>query len=195
MTEFFMKVTKRYIWYLVFALLVSVVSLLAVVILSDNTTISRPVGEAGQPADWASSQTAPVHLYFSDRNQHFLMAEERILKSQQRPEFLARSIVESLIRGPQKGLMRTLPEGTAVRAVYLIPEGICYVDLEPGVAENHPGGIKSELLSIYSIVNSLVLNVTEIEAVKILINGDESMTLAGHIDLQIPIKANMLLIR
>jgi spore germination protein GerM len=190
-----MIVLKRYIGYLVVALLVGMVSLLVVFILSDHSTISRPVEEAPRPADWASSQTTPVHLYFSDRDNHFLMAEERVLKSQQSPEFLARSIVEALIRGPQQGLVRTLPEETAVRAVYLIPKGICYVDLTPGVTENHPGGIKSELLSIYSIVNSLVLNVTEIEAVKILINGDESMTLAGHIDLQIPIKANMLLIR
>jgi hypothetical protein len=37
--------------------------------------------------------------------------------------------------------------------------------------------------------------VPEVEAVKILINGDESATLAGHIDLQVPVKANMLLIR
>jgi len=190
-----MKIPKRYIGYLVSALLVAAVSLLAVVILLDNTTISRPVEEAPRPADLGSFRTTPVHLYFSDRNYRFLTAEERALKSQQGPEFLAKSIVEALIRGPQQGLVRTLPEETAVRAVYLIPEGICYVDLTPDVVENHPGGIKSELMSIYSIVNSLVLNVTEIEAVKILINGDESMTLAGHIDLQIPIKANMLLIR
>ncbi len=190
-----MKILKRDIWYLVFALVVGTVSLLVIVILSNPSTISRPGEEASRPADGASSQITPVHLYFSDRDNHFLMAEERVLKSQQSPEFLARSVVEALIKGPQQGLVRTLPEETAVRAVYLIPEGICYVDLTPGVAENHPGGIKSELLSIYSIVNSLVLNVTEIKAVKILINGDESMTLAGHIDLQIPIKANMLLIR
>ena len=190
-----MKIAKRHIGYLVSALLVSMVSLLAVIILYDNLRTPGPVVEDVRSTDGGSSQTAPVHLYFSDRNQHFLMAEERILKSRQSPEFLARSILEALIRGPQQGLMRTLPEETAVRAVYLIPEGICYVDLTPSVAENHPGGIKSELLSLYSIVNSLVLNVTDIEAVKILINGDESMTLAGHIDLQTPIKANMLLIR
>ena len=190
-----MKIPKRYIGYLISALIVGALSLLAVVILLDNTTISRPVEEAPRLADLGSFRTTPVHLYFSDRNYRFLTAEERALKSQQGPEFLAKSIVEALIRGPQQGLVRTLPEETAVRAVYLIPEGICYVDLTPDVVENHPGGIKSELMSIYSIVNSLVLNVTEIEAVKILINGDESMTLAVHIDLQIPIKANMLLIR
>lgn len=190
-----MKILKPYIGYLVLALLAGMVSLMAVAILSDRSKISRSLEESPLPAEGVLSQTTPVHLYFSDKDQHFLMAEERVLKSQQRPEFLAKSIVEALIRGPQQGLVRTLPEETAVRAVYLIPQGICYVDLTPGVAENHPGGIKSELLSIYSIVNSLVLNMPEIEAVKILINGDDSMTLAGHIDLQVPIKANMLLIR
>jgi len=39
------------------------------------------------------------------------------------------------------------------------------------------------------------LNIPEIHAVKILIGGRESMTLAGHIDLRFPLKANMLLIR
>ncbi len=45
------------------------------------------------------------------------------------------------------------------------------------------------------MVNSLVLNVPEIERVQILIAGNEAPTLAGHIDLQLPVKANMLLIR
>jgi hypothetical protein len=39
------------------------------------------------------------------------------------------------------------------------------------------------------------LNIPEIHAVKFLINGKESMTLNGHIDLRSPFKANMLLIR
>ena len=69
------------------------------------------------------------------------------------------------------------------------------MDLSAAVRENHPGGVDTELLTVYSIVNSLVLNIPEIRAVKILINGNESMTLAGHIDLQKPVSANMLLIR
>ena len=52
-----------------------------------------------------------------------------------------------------------------------------------------------ERLSIYSIVNSLILNVSEIQMVKILINGKDALTLAGHIDLRFPLKADMLLIR
>jgi hypothetical protein len=51
------------------------------------------------------------------------------------------------------------------------------------------------LLTIFSVVNSLILNVSEIDRVKILIDGSETSTLAGHINLQVPFKAHMLLIR
>jgi len=189
-------IVKRYIWYFVSTLMVGIVLLLVLIMRSDQPgAVRRQLEKTPRRADLASLQAIPTNLYFSDKDNQFLMAEERVLKSSKHPDFFARSIVEALIKGPQQGLARTIPAETAVRAVYLTPQGICYLDLTSNVAENHPGGIKSELLSIYSIVNSLVLNVTEIEAVKILINGDESMTLAGHIDLQIPIKANMLLIR
>ena len=67
--------------------------------------------------------------------------------------------------------------------------------MSDGVKEGHSGGVKSELFTIYSMVDSLVLNIPEIHAVKFLINGKESMTLNGHIDLRFPFKANMLLIR
>jgi hypothetical protein len=63
------------------------------------------------------------------------------------------------------------------------------------VRDNHPGGSNSELLTIFSVVNSLVLNVNEIERVKILIDGQDTQTLAGHIDLDFPHKAHMLIIR
>jgi hypothetical protein len=39
------------------------------------------------------------------------------------------------------------------------------------------------------------LNIPEIDRVKILIGGGDTMTLAGHIDLRFPFKANMLMIR
>jgi len=107
----------------------------------------------------------------------------------------ARAIVEALIKGPQKGLLQTLPDGTALNALYVTPEKVCYVDLSGAVRRNHPGGSNSELLTIYSVVDSLILNIPEIERVKILIDGTETSTLAGHIDLQYPVKAYMLIVR
>lgn len=141
------------------------------------------------------ANTSLVHLYFGDKDNPYLISEERIVRHSDDPNHFSRSIVEALISGPTQGLVRTIPQGTALRAVYLTEQGICYVDLSAALQENHPGGVDTERLTIYSIVNSLILNIAEIRAVKILIEGQEAMTLAGHIDLQNAAKANMLLIR
>ena len=111
------------------------------------------------------------------------------------PVEFARAIVAALITGPQKGLIRTIPVGTELSAIYIDPHNVCYVDFSESITNKHPGGTNSELLTIYSVVNSLILNVSEINRVKILIDGNEAPTLAGHINLQLPFKAHMLLIR
>jgi spore germination protein GerM len=143
----------------------------------------------------APTQKSPVHLYFASHNSYFLMAEQRVVLHPADPVGLAGTIVKTLIKGPQKGLLKTIPADTRLKALFITPDGTCYVDLSEAVSKNHPGGSKSELLTIYSMVNSLVLNVPEIERVQILIDGNQAPTLAGHIDLQVPVKADMLLIR
>jgi spore germination protein GerM len=143
----------------------------------------------------APTQKSPVHLYFASHNSYFLMAEQRVVLHPADPVGLAGTIVKALIKGPQKGLLKTIPADTRLKALFITPDGTCYVDLSEAVSKNHPGGSKSELLTIYSMVNSLVLNVPEIERVQILIDGNQAPTLAGHIDLQVPVKADMLLIR
>ena len=158
---------------------------------------ARDGNEEGPQKDGFSGQfqKVPVHLYFADRNNSFLKSEQRVMLQPGNPLQFGQAIVEALIKGPQKGLLRTLPAGTKLSAIYLAADHVCYVDLSQAVRENHPGGSNSELLTIYSVVNSLVLNVPEIERVKILIDGHETPTLAGHIDLQFPVKAHMLIIR
>jgi spore germination protein GerM len=141
------------------------------------------------------SQKAAVDLYFADWNNSFLKSEQRVMLQPPDTVAFARAIVEALIKGPQKGLVPTLPTGTALNALYITPDGVCYVDLSEAVRTNHSGGSNSELLTIYSVVNSLILNIPAIGRVKILINGNETSTLAGHIDLQHPVKAHMLIVR
>ena len=52
----------------------------------------------------------------------------------------------------------------------------------------------TEMLAVYAIVNSVVLNVPEISAVGILINGGPLETLNGHVDLRRPLLADSSLI-
>ena len=158
----------------------------------------QPPGNTGEDVvgeQPAQNGKAMIHLYFTDVENTYLTAEDRVVAQPADTKALGIVIVEALINGPRKSLVRTIPQGTSLRAFHLADNGTAYVDLSKEVKENHTGGAKSELMTIYSLVNSIVLNLPEIDAVKILIDGQEETTLAGHVDLRYPFTANMLLIR
>ena len=140
-------------------------------------------------------KTPVVHLYFSDKDNSFLKAETRDYFHSDNPVEFGKKIIEALMEGPRTGLMRTIPSDTTLKAFYITRDGTAYVDMSDIIRDAHPGGVKAELFTIYSLVNSLTLNISEIDSVKILISGKEAMTLNGHIDVRFPFKANMLLIR
>ena len=185
---------RLFLWYLG-ALLIGCVAILPFQNLDAETEFnSHDAGQLNSELQKQSNKI-PAHLYFADRNNSFLKSEPRVMHQSHDPVEFGRAIVEALIKGPQKGLVRTIPVGTELSAIYIDPDNVCYVDLSESVTKKHPGGTNSELLTIYSVVNSLILNVSEIKQVKILIEGNEAPTLAGHINLQFPFKAYMLLIR
>ncbi len=164
------------------------------------TGCEDPAGqETVTPESQAPSEKSPdriiVHLYFSDSDNSFLFAEERSLSARIRPEALGLQIINALLEGPKQALERTIPEGTVLRGFYILQNRTAYVDLSREIRERHPGGAQSELMTIYSLVNSLILNIPEIETVKILVEGKEEATLAGHVDIRFPIRANMLFVR
>jgi len=136
-----------------------------------------------------------IYLYFSNKDNSFLCAEKRnILHPDDSADF-GRKIIHELIEGPCNKLVRTMPEKTVLNAFYVSDDGTAYADFSQEIKSHHPGGSLSEYLTIYSIVNSIVYNVPDIKAVKILINGNEAMTLAGHIGLRTPIRADMVMVR
>ncbi len=141
------------------------------------------------------SEKRVVYLYFTGRDSAFLTAEERVVYISDDPVLSAESIMKELIKGPAGELVRTIPSETVVNALYVTPDHTAFVDLSGAVYEKHPGGARTELMTVYSIVNSLVMNIPGIDTVKILISGREAATLAGHINLRSPFKANMLIIR
>ncbi|MBW2566494.1 MAG: GerMN domain-containing protein [Deltaproteobacteria bacterium] len=53
----------------------------------------------------------------------------------------------------------------------------------------------SELFTIFSVVNTLALNIPEVDAVKILIEGREVKTLAGHMDIRSSFRPDLLMIK
>ncbi len=74
--------------------------------------------------------------------------------------------------------------GSDVREVYLMGDDAAIVDMNPAFADAHPSGVLAEELTVASIVVTLNANDSKIGRVKILVNGQERDTLAGHADLR-----------
>jgi len=136
-----------------------------------------------------------VHLYFADVKRPFLIAEARVMVNPGEPLAFSRQLVSELINGSARGNLATIPNETRLRSFFLLGDGTAVVDFSQHLRENHPGSCRLEQLTLFSIVNSLILNVSEVDKVKILIDGAEVQTLTGHLSLEYPLTADMLLTR
>ena len=114
-----------------------------------------------------------VSLYFYNESAKSLASEGRLIDAKELVEDPYRKLMELLIEGPQNtSLSKTIPDGTRVNKAEL-KGGTLYLDLSKEFIEKHQGGEEQESITIYSIVNTMT-NLTEVNAVKILIDGKEN---------------------
>lgn len=132
--------------------------------------------------------TLPVDLYFP-AEAGLLRAERRTLDTSEAPRDQVHAIVTELLKGPEgAGLARPLPEGVEVGSVLLAPEGIAFVNLQWKDHEDPPaGGSTAEMQMVYSLVNSIALNVPRVPRVALLWNGTQRLTFSGHLDTSLPL--------
>lgn len=105
---------------------------------------------------------------------------------QRRPDvqLQARAVVERLLENDRGGQAEVLTE-LRLRALYLDPSGTAVLDLglrSPDRKELR-ASVGGELLALYALVNTVTQNIPEVRQVRIIMDGREAQTLAGHIDL------------
>ena len=134
-----------------------------------------------------------VKLFFPGPNNDVLLrTRNSTIFSSMEVSNRARQLVDLLIEGAgNPALFGSLPPGTRLNELFTSDDGIAYVDFNSAISLNHPGGILPEQSTIYSIVNSLVYNLPEIQSVKILVDGVEKETLAGHYLLLLPLELDL----
>ena len=103
----------------------------------------------------------------------------------------AREIISAQIAPAAEPFVSAIPPGTTLRAIFVTPQGQAYVDLSGEAWRAHPGGTLDELLTIYTVVDSLTVNLPAVSSVQILVDGKEVETLAGHVDLRRPLGKNL----
>jgi spore germination protein GerM len=136
-----------------------------------------------------------VLLYFSDSEGEYLIGEKReILKKHEVKEEAKEAILE-LIKGPKGKLISTLPPRTKLLTLQMNEAGLAKVNFNQALSKDHPGGSSAEMMTVYSIVNSLSINFPKIKRVQIFIDGKPIETIAGHLSLMQPISPKPDLIR
>jgi spore germination protein GerM len=155
----------------------------------EGSAAPAAAGEAESSA--AAQQKITVKLFFLAPDQPALLIEDREVAYSADLARQIRSVVEEIVKGPQKGLAATLPAETRVIDSFVTKEGIAYVDLSKEAAAKHGGGSRGELLSVYSVVNSIAANFPAVKRVQILVEDRQVATLAGHVDLTRPLTPDM----
>ena len=150
--------------------------------------------ESAKSGVHTSRNTYKATLYFSDSNERFLVPEVRYLPKKMNVADQVADLVRALIKGPNTKLIETFPRKTTLKGVEIKGDGTALINFERDLVTLHPGGSASEIMTIYSLTNTITLNVPSIQKVKILIDGKEAETLKGHIDIRDPFTTNSELI-
>jgi spore germination protein GerM len=172
----------------------------ALLLLVGGLTWWLLAGRSGQPGTKATGEEAagpvePVQfiLYFPADGGR-LAGERRELQVTESPRDRTRKIVQGLLAGPKaQNLYRPFPQGVRLGSVLLVDD-VIYLDL---VWEGHPeppaSGATEEIQRIYSLVDSICLNVPEVQRVALLWNGFQRVTF-GHLDLSHPMRPDRSLV-
>jgi len=157
--------------------------------------LSRRESSQPEKADWetitlpgfsrvlSGTPNHPVRLFFPGPERE-LATEEREIRTVEDAVDGMRQILILLLSGPRsEGLFPLMPEKVALRELYF-HGGIVYVDLAVSLYGSAASGCLEEALALESIRRSLMENFPEVEGVRVLLDGQEAETLAGHIALE-----------
>lgn len=131
-------------------------------------------------------QNLILKLYYADPYSEKLAAEPRPVQVKKNTQQTMKAAIQEFIKGPKGDLVNTIPSGTVLKDIRIDPEGTVWVNFSSHLSRSHPGGSSAEIMTVYSIVNTILLNFDEVSKVMILIEGRRVDTLAGHIDCSEP---------
>jgi germination protein M len=185
-TQDSLKIALAALWALVVIILVVV----GLKLLNELVLVPR---RASGPLPTLSSprpRQREIKVYFADKDAVRLAPERRFAEVGAGPAADAKAIMEELIKGPLSAeLYPTIPTDTRLLNAYAIGDMIV-LDFTHELQTNHAGGSTGELLTVYSIVNTITQNLEGIRRIQMLVEGEEIESLAGHLDLTKPLSPN-----
>lgn len=146
-----------------------------------------PTGPTGPTGSGDGRRISAMLFYVAPSGEALIPVEQEVPYAAA-PAEQARRIVERQLGAAPAGHVSAIPAGTTLRALFLTPRGEAYVDVSRDIVTGHPGGSQHEFLTVYAIVNAITINMPDITAVQVLVDGREVDTLVGHLDLRHPLR-------
>ncbi|HYN15472.1 MAG TPA: GerMN domain-containing protein [Terriglobales bacterium] len=146
---------------------------------AQNVPDSRPISAP------VAGPAARVTFYLAYDDPGVVRAQEASIALPADPAQRGREILHALLgEYVKRPSSHELPAGADVKDVFLVNGNTAVVDTTPAFAEGHRSGVFVETLTVASLVKTLTANLPGVSRVKILVDGKERETLAGHADLE-----------
>jgi Sporulation and spore germination len=180
-------VTRRIL--ILFAILALVAVALGFYALHLKRKVARDAQTASEEqlalAPQSTGPPEPVTLFVADDNDGTLHKTQVSVAMPVERSERARAALRTLLSQYLKaGSTHPIGKDADVRQVFLMDDGTAIADMDSAFADAHPSGVLAEELTVASVVLTLNANDGKITRVKILVNGQERETLAGHADLK-----------
>ncbi len=126
-----------------------------------------------------------VSLYFINKTTRQVEPEARLIDVKELVSNPYETLIKMLIEGPKnENHEKAIPEGTKLLGS-ILEQDVLKLDFSNEFIDNHKGGKEEEEKTIESIVNTLT-ELTEVNSIKILINGEENQKFKdGAVDFNI----------
>lgn len=154
-----------------------------------GTTTAPPAATAKATPEKAARKITATLFYVAEDGLS-LQAHQTEVPYAERVSDQAKAILESQITSAPP-LLSAIPADAKLRAVFVTDRGDAFVDFSSELSAHHPGGSLAELLTVYTIVNAVTVNLPAVTRVQILVEGREVDTLAGHVDLRHPLTKSL----
>ncbi|TGE32566.1 GerMN domain-containing protein [Desulfosporosinus sp. Sb-LF] len=160
---------------------------------SDNSTTTTPATTTPPVVnnpESTSPQSVKLTLYFPNAEATGLVATNRtvVVTDQE----VIKAMFKELLT-PPSGLEKPLPQGTTLLSASVSADGVATLNLSKEFQKNFHGGSSGELMTMYSIVNTLTTLPT-IQSVQFLLEGKKLDGILGNLDTSLPLKPNTSLI-
>jgi hypothetical protein len=147
----------------------------------------EPLPKHPPPQSAPEQGVKAVTLFFAAPEGGGLLRESRVIEPCSGVEECSEDILGELINGPIGDLSPTLPETSMFHGVSFSGDTLT-IDFSRELQDGLVAGSEAEMSAVYSVVNSMTFNLSQVKKVRFLVDGKPLETLKGHLDLREPLE-------